>query len=158
MPQDLTDDKSTLVQVMAWCRQAASHYLNQCWPRSPMPYGVTRPQWVNWLSPGVCGFHDFKMPVGEQQGTLLMMEKSFLKWSPVQHGSCNCLLLDGTKPLPEPMLPSYLWGFLSFTWLQFHHQVPKLLFCTIKFKNHTLKLFISQRPMSWKGVIRYGID
>ena len=33
MPQDLTDDKSTLVQVMAWCRQATSHYLNQCWPR-----------------------------------------------------------------------------------------------------------------------------
>ena len=44
MPQDLTDDKSTLVQVMAWCRQAASHYLNQCWPRSPTPYGVTKPQ------------------------------------------------------------------------------------------------------------------
>ena len=52
MPQDLADDKSTLVQVMAWCRQATGHYLNQCWPRSPMPYGVTRPQWVkifiNW--------------------------------------------------------------------------------------------------------------
>ena len=30
MIQDLTDDKSTLVQVMAWCRQAKSHYLNQC--------------------------------------------------------------------------------------------------------------------------------
>ena len=51
MPQDLTDDKSTLVQVMAWCRQATSHYLNQCWPRSPTPYGVTRPQWVNTLEP-----------------------------------------------------------------------------------------------------------
>ena len=25
----------------------ASHCLNQCWPRSLMPYGVTRPQWVN---------------------------------------------------------------------------------------------------------------
>ena len=25
MPFDLTDDKSTVVQVMAWCRQAASH-------------------------------------------------------------------------------------------------------------------------------------
>ena len=48
MPQDLTDDKSTLVQVMAWCRQATSHYLNQCWQRSPMPYEVTRPQWVKW--------------------------------------------------------------------------------------------------------------
>ena len=42
----LTDDKSTLFQAMAWCRQATSHYLNQCWPRSMSPYGVTRPQWV----------------------------------------------------------------------------------------------------------------
>ena len=47
MPQDPTDDKSTLVQVMAWCRQAPSHYLSQCWPRSVSPNGVTRPQWVN---------------------------------------------------------------------------------------------------------------
>ena len=47
---DLTDDKSTLVQVMAWCRQATSHYLSQCWPKSLSPHGVTRPQWVNsWL-------------------------------------------------------------------------------------------------------------
>ena len=46
MPQDLTDDKSTLVQVMAWCRQATSHYLSQCWLSSLSPYGVARPQWV----------------------------------------------------------------------------------------------------------------
>ena len=45
----LTDDKSTLVQVMAWCRQAASHYLSQCWHRSLSPYGVTRRQWVNFF-------------------------------------------------------------------------------------------------------------
>ena len=38
--------KSTLVQVMAWCHQATSHYLSKCWPRSVSPYGVTRPQWV----------------------------------------------------------------------------------------------------------------
>ena len=44
---NLSDDKSTLVQVMAWCRQATSHYLNQCWPRYLSPYGVTRLQWVN---------------------------------------------------------------------------------------------------------------
>ena len=25
MPQNLTDDKSTLFQVMAWCRQAVRH-------------------------------------------------------------------------------------------------------------------------------------
>ena len=47
MSMNLTDDKSTLVRVMAWCRQAASHYLSQCWPRSVSPYGVTRPRWVN---------------------------------------------------------------------------------------------------------------
>ena len=46
MPLDLTDNKSTLVQVMAWYRQVTRHYLSQCWPRSLSPNGVTRPQWV----------------------------------------------------------------------------------------------------------------
>ena len=49
MPLGLTDDESTFVQVMAWCREVTSHYLSQCWPRSVSPYGVTRPQWVQWL-------------------------------------------------------------------------------------------------------------
>ena len=44
MPMDLTDGKSTLVQVKAWCHQATSHYLSQSWPRSLPPYGVIRPQ------------------------------------------------------------------------------------------------------------------
>ena len=46
MPLDLTDDKSTLVQVMAWCHEATSHYLSQCWLSSLSSYGVARPQWV----------------------------------------------------------------------------------------------------------------
>ena len=50
MPRDLTD-RSTLVLAMAWCRQATSHYLSQCWPSSMLPYGVTRPQWVNSSPP-----------------------------------------------------------------------------------------------------------
>ena len=50
MSLDFTDDQSTLVPVMAWCRQAPSHYLSQCWPRSWSPYGITRPQWVNALA------------------------------------------------------------------------------------------------------------
>ena len=45
MPQDLTDDNSTLVQVMAWCRQATSHYLSQCWLSSLSP--MASPQWVS---------------------------------------------------------------------------------------------------------------
>ena len=55
MPLDLTDDKSTLVHVMAWCRQAPSHYLSQCWPRSMSPNGITRPQWVKGESSSWCG-------------------------------------------------------------------------------------------------------
>ena len=46
MPQHLIDYQSTLVKVMAWCRQATSHYLSQCWSRSLSPYDVARPQWV----------------------------------------------------------------------------------------------------------------
>ena len=34
--------ESTLVQVMAWRRQAADHYLCHCWPISLSPYGVIR--------------------------------------------------------------------------------------------------------------------
>ena len=46
MSLDFIDDQSTLVQVMTWSRQATSHYLSQCWPRSLSPYGITRPQRV----------------------------------------------------------------------------------------------------------------
>ena len=42
--------KSTLIQVMAWCHQAAFHYLNQCWLGSLMTYEATRPQWVKLKS------------------------------------------------------------------------------------------------------------
>ena len=47
IPQNTFDDKSTLVQVMAWCRQPTSYYLSQCDPRPMSPYGTTRPLWVN---------------------------------------------------------------------------------------------------------------
>ena len=36
----ITNEKSTLVQVMAWCRQATIHYLSQCWPSSMSPYSI----------------------------------------------------------------------------------------------------------------------
>ena len=36
---------------MAWCHQATSHYLSQCWLRPRLPHGFPRPQWVNSLRP-----------------------------------------------------------------------------------------------------------
>ena len=47
MPQNSAVDKSTLVQLMAWCRQATNHYLSRCWPKSMSPNGITRTQRVN---------------------------------------------------------------------------------------------------------------
>ena len=41
------NNKPSWSQVMAWCCQATSHYLSQCWPTSKLLYGLTRPQWVN---------------------------------------------------------------------------------------------------------------
>ena len=31
---------------MAWCHQATSHYLSQCWLRSVSRYGISMPKWV----------------------------------------------------------------------------------------------------------------
>ena len=81
---DLTDDNSTLVQVMAWCHQATSHYLSQCWPRSLLPYGITRPQWVNLLIGPHCTALQW-----QRNGSTLLVEVM------------DCFL---TVPLPEPML------------------------------------------------------
>ena len=43
---DLNDKKSTLVQVMDWCRQTASHYLSQCWPSYMSPYVRGIHRWI----------------------------------------------------------------------------------------------------------------
>ena len=62
MSHDITDEKSTSFQVMAWCCQAASHYMLQWWLRTMMPYGITRPQWVKsqitqlWLTLSISMF------------------------------------------------------------------------------------------------------
>ena len=48
-------EKSALVLVMAWCRQAPSHYLSQCWPRFMTPYGVTSHQvTMSWVLSCIC--------------------------------------------------------------------------------------------------------
>ena len=53
MPENPIDEKSTLVQVMDWCRQATSHYLNHCWQRSAEPYGITMNQDIGTRSVGI---------------------------------------------------------------------------------------------------------
>ena len=51
MSLDLPVDKSTMVRVMIWCRQATSIYRNQYWPGSLSHHGVTRPHCVKINDP-----------------------------------------------------------------------------------------------------------
>ena len=96
---DHGDEKSTWVQVMAWCRQATSHYLNQYWRRSLPPYGIPRPQWVKNVFESVpckkrCQFCSDHWSIGMPSWDLSTL---------VQVMICH---LFGIKPLPEPMLTS----------------------------------------------------
>ena len=97
MPQDLTDDKSTLVQVMAWCCQATSHYLSQCWPRSMLPLGVTRPQSVNSLSKWGIWQHRSGSTLAQVMACCLAAPNHFLN---------QCWLIIKSS--------------VAFTWEQFH--------------------------------------
>ena len=71
--------KLTLNHRRFRCRQATSHYLSQCWPRSMSPYDVTRVQWVKerksiskWEIPyHSLSFHEsssFSLPCGHWIG------------------------------------------------------------------------------------------
>ena len=80
MAQNLTSEKSTLVQVMVWCCQATNHYLDQCCPRSLMRYGIIRLWWINvekgsinehWMYPIFCC----------SLQTLLSLKNKLTRWS-----------------------------------------------------------------------------
>ena len=100
MSLDFTDDQWTLVQVMAWCRQATSHYLSQCWLSSLLPYGIDRPQCVNSLAPGKYSCNDkfgFFKPTSMTHILSISCE--------IPLGKCHkTSLMISNKLLPEPML------------------------------------------------------
>ena len=108
MSLDFTDDQWTLFQVMAWCHQATSHYLSQCWPISLLPYGVTRPQWVKKDESNVQAFHSnlyvstyltVNFPLNlTSSGYHWMLTKISQLWINEWLGAFV------NKPLPEPVL------------------------------------------------------
>ena len=75
---DLPDDTSALVQVMACCRQATSHYLSQCWPSSVSPYDVTWGIQVHWPAASVvnelcsCTIKKYPDPTGRRNYVIEM--------------------------------------------------------------------------------------
>ena len=57
IPQNLTDDYSSLLQIMAQCRHSTSHYLKQFWPNHMTPYCVIRPQGAEIVIPVGADIH-----------------------------------------------------------------------------------------------------
>ena len=102
--QILTDEKSTLVQVMAWCHQATSHYLSQCWPSFLSPYGIIRPQWVNWKPFNRCSTN--KPIIGSSNGLPSVWGQAIV-WtnaiaSSLSHPNLGWLYVFSSFPLPPP--------------------------------------------------------
>ena len=112
MPQNLTDETLTLVQLIAWSRQARNHYLSQCSPRSVSPYGITKPQWVNSSPPSAA--------------YMIQWIESAL----IQIMACR---LFRTKPLSEPMQ-----GYCQLIGMKFYEILIKIQ--TFSFTKMHLKL------------------
>ena len=72
LPQHIIDYKSTLVQVMAWCCQATSHYLSQYWPRS---------MWR--LIVAICSVGNSHRPASPRPTTLEEDRKLFVDFSSI---------------------------------------------------------------------------
>ena len=94
----LTEDELTLVQVMAWCHQAASNHLSQCLLRSVPPFGVTRPQWVK-RNQTIGSGNDF-MPSGS---------KLLCTWASVYSDLLRHMVLQGHKDLKGIEIQICIW-------------------------------------------------
>ena len=124
---DVTDNKSTLVQVMAWCHQASSHYLNQCWPG----YGVTWPQWVNhckyyleqWCPISMINSHPLYI-WNQYWTTLYMAAVTVDKWLYIDNGKWrdykfhnNSLLLGQVCPWGKCAIKILYQWFIIMTFI-----------------------------------------
>ena len=108
--QILTNKKSTLVQVMAWCCQAPSHCLSQWWSRSQSPCAVTRPQWVN-LYKSWC-LHN----LSTEMGILLPQIIWYYFLVPWPKYTCNFLVIHvSSNSIPSVLSPwEDIWGGMSW--------------------------------------------
>ena len=109
------DDKSTLVPAMAWCRQAKSHYLSQCWPR--FVSDMSSPDHIELTHWGV---NEMSWHLQVTFWNFFFFEKMFVSWfkfhcyfQRVPFVSKSALVLvmawclTGNKPLPQMASLSY---------------------------------------------------
>ena len=116
VPNGSIDNKPVLVQVMAWHRAGDKPLPELMLTQFTAAYMQHyRGRWVNnlWASDTI-----------------------WWHWS----GSTFSLLPDGTKPLPEPVLPHHQWGSVACTWEQFYRGCSRIQSITWVPKSHFYKL------------------
>ena len=85
MSRSLGGIKSSLVKLIAWCRQATRHYLNQCRPGSIVPYDV------------ICGHSELMKVLSDDE--VLLKESS---WWRHQMETFSALLAICAGPVNSP--------------------------------------------------------
>ena len=108
----LSDDKSSLVQTMAWCHQATNHYLIQYWPRSTSPYDVTRPRWarqkVDSVDKGLTIVNGYQIHISQID-----------EWVQINNGTNQSTSKQQMRIFPEPWTDSNMrlrmWLFCSIS-------------------------------------------
>ena len=120
LSRDFPGDKSTLIKVIVWCRQATTHYPCQCWHISMLSYGVTRPRRVyalRWRH----NDHD-RVSNHQPHGCLL---NHLLRRRSDKHQSCALLTfvwgIHRDRWIPRNKRASYAEN-VSIWW---HHHVPR---------------------------------
>ena len=115
----------TLVLVMAWCHQAASHYLGQCWPRFMTPYG-TRPQWVDINMPSYQHRNSYDKDGGSHDSCIIMGISILRKpdWyqaltSGCENQKCNIFIFfkNDNKVFFKIQLTAHNESVISLLWL-----------------------------------------
>ena len=178
MSLDFTVDQSILVQVMAWCHQAAGYYLTQYSPRPLSSYGVTRPQWLKvttmfhrslkglllWPTP----IHPQKIQIIYSKGICLKLSRkmSSVKWQPFHVGLprlrpymgprpltkaiCLCEVEQLWLPCQQVALPSANINILEDRLILTDYLIGGFT-ATEWLPHHLLKLFVQLHPISQVG-------
>ena len=127
---NLTDEESTLVEVMAWCRLATSHQLSQCLPGFLSPYAITRPPWVDTFATGLCFWW-----------------KNINAFRPLQN-SCHFVFMNFDSDVTD--VPKMTWSNILFN---YQRQSIKWNPCS----NKWIIIIQSSAVITWSNIVQHHI-
>ena len=99
---------------MALCHQATSYYLSQCWPRSVLPYGITRPQWVHTKGSTETYHCPVSFPYQDPPKVFINLPKLFQKGSIYLNLITACLEFHNFEFFKTDYILGCLWQMCFF--------------------------------------------